>query len=323
VNVRLIAQSTYLPGEKILLESLSLGPAERRRLKALCQQYTYVSAQDSTELMLRASEAALSELRLKRPQFAHVISAPSLITAYGLEIPAVALRAKMQLDCAQCLNIAQGCIGILRGIELAARLISGETSGSAALVATSCRASALTENLSHGSFFWGDAGAAAVLVNGAESGFEIAHYAESSADEGFGSMRIDFGDSVVTQQSQKIRIAFDTPDAQIEYVRGEQRRMASVVDALLAARDIRQGDVSAVVLPSTGKNRLPSLFSEHRELLPRVVTDFRCAHLGGVDVLLSLQQWLASGAAKDGAWVILLSPAFTVQWGGLLLRYHV
>lgn len=253
-----------------------------------------------------------------------VISAPSLAPAYGLEIPAVALKAHLGLTKAQCLNITQGCVGVLRGIDLAAQLLAAQPDGGDIMVVTSCRASSYTQNMNHGAFFWGDAAAAVVLTCKPGPGLEIAGYSESSNDENWGAMRIAMGEAEYRPQNDDneslMQVRFDDAESQINYIRAEQRHFAAVVNELLAHRNLNEVDIDAIFLPSTGQNRVPSLFSEHRELLKRLRTDFRFAHFGGVDPILSIEQYLRSGLCAPGAWLIAASPAFTAQWGGLLFR---
>ena len=324
LRARISAFGFHFPGDQVEIASLPLTPDERDRLPRLGQAHTFISAEDSTALMVHAARAALERCGRPASALRMVISAPSLMTSYGLEIPAVALRAQLGLVNAQCLNLAQGCVGVLRAIELAAELLAGSVEGGDILVVTSCRASAHTRNMNHGAFFWGDAAAAVVLSATPGPGPRVEGYAEAAADTNWGAMRIELGDASGPPPDAahhgQIAVSFPTKEDQIDYIRGEQARFARVVDALLAAQGLVQEDISAIFVPSTGKNRAPILFSAHRALRDRLATDFRCGHLGGVDPILSLFQYLQGPTAADGAWMMALSPAFAAQWGGLLLR---
>ncbi|MFM9975211.1 MAG: hypothetical protein ACKVON_11665, partial [Beijerinckiaceae bacterium] len=288
------------------------------------QDITHISNEDSTTLMVHAGREALKSSGVAASDISLVISAPSLVTAYGLEIPAVALKAELGLARAQCLNIAQGCVGVLRGIDLAAKLLAAEPDGGDIMVVTSCRASSHTQNMNHGAFFWGDAAAAVILTTQSGAGLEVAGYAEASAAKNWGAMRIAIGEAEFArgniETGSQIQVHFDDAESQMDYIRAEQQHFAAVINELLAKQDLTEADIDAIFLPSTGKNRVPILFSEHRDLLKRLATDFRFAHFGGVDPIFSIHHYLNRSALTPGAWLMVASPAFTAQWGGLLLR---
>jgi len=320
---RIAALGFHFPGSPLRIDGLPLSPEETGRLPRLGQVITHIADEDSTALMVHAARDVLARHGGTASDIRMVISAPSLVTSYGLEIPAVAVRAELGLTNAQCLNLAQGCVGVLRGIDLAAQLVNAQPEGGDIMVVTSCRASSHTRNMNHGAFFWGD-GAAAVIVSAKDkTGVEIAGYAEASNDANWGAMRIGLGDAMEAASADdinRISVHFATPEDQIDYIRAEQRHFATVTNTLLDRQGLHEDDIDAVFLPSTGKNRIPILFSEHRGLLKKVGTDFSYAHFGGVDPILSISQHLEQGAGRPGGWLLLISPAFTAQWGGLLLR---
>jgi 3-oxoacyl-[acyl-carrier-protein] synthase III len=326
--VRISNFGVHLPGQPIRLDSLALDPEERERLPKLGQELTFISTENSTELMIHAGRDALSRSKRRPEDIRMVISAPSLITAYGLEIPAIAVRGALGLSNAECVNIAQGCTGVLRGIQLAAQMLSSEPEGGDIMVVTSCRASTLTRHLNHGAFFWGDGSAAVILTADPGPGLRICGYAERAAEENWDCMRIDFGDAQQCnqgpgqQRESLINVRFANADAQHSYIRREPELFAAVLNQLLARQSLQLTDIEGLVLPSTGLNRVPLLLSAHRALRSKLRTDFRMAHLGGVDALLALRDCVERGKVKDGAWLVVLSPAFTAQWGGLLLQHR-
>jgi 3-oxoacyl-[acyl-carrier-protein] synthase III len=326
-RIRIRGFGFHFPGEPVDISTLPLTADEAKRLPRLGQQITHISTEDSTALMVHASHDALRQCQIAVEDIRMVISAPSLMTSYGLEIPAVAIRAALGSSKAECLNLAQGCVGVLRGIDLAARLLAADPDRGDIMVVTSCRASSHTRNMNHGAFFWGDAAAAIVLTASHGPGLEVVGYSESSNSEDAGAMRIDFGDASAgdskSAEDHLIKVHFENAEAQINYIRGEQLHFAAVADELLAQQGLAQQDIDAIFLPSTGKNRVPILFSEHRELLTRLQTDFRFAHFGGVDPIFSIWQYLERQQPRPGAWLMVASPAFAAQWGGLLFRTPV
>jgi 3-oxoacyl-[acyl-carrier-protein] synthase III len=325
-KIRIRGFGLHFPGEPVAISTLPLTADEAKRLPRLGQETTYISSDDSTALMVHASRDALERNDVAASDLRMLISAPSLMTSYGLEIPAVAIHAALGSTNAQCLNIAQGCVGVLRGIDLAAQMLAAKPDGGDIMVVTSCRASSHTRNMNHGAFFWGDAAAAVILTASPGPGLEVVSYAEVSNIENWGAMRIPFGDSINTELKQNrddacmIQVEFDSAEGQIDYIRGEQRNFAAVVDELLSSQGLQQDDIEALFLPSTGRNRVPVLLSDHKDLLKRMKTDSRYAHFGGVDPIFSLYQHLAREAAPADSWQIVASPAFAAQWGGLLLR---
>ena len=323
-RIRIRGFGFYFPGEPIEISTLPLTGDETKRLLRLGQRTTHISTEDSTALMVHASHDALRQCQITPADIRMVISAPSLMTSYGLEIPSVAVRAALGSSRAECLNLAQGCVGVLRGIDLAAQLLAADPDRGDIMVVTSCHASSHTRNMNHGAFFWGDAAAAVVLTASHDPGLEVVGYSESSNHNDWGAMRIDFGDaldsSAESADSHQIKVRFENAEAQINYIRGEQKHFAVAADALLAQQDLTQEDIDAIFLPSTGKNRAPILLSEHRELLARLKTDFRFAHFGGVDPIFSISQYLEQQPPSPGAWLMVASPAFAAQWGGVLFR---
>jgi hypothetical protein len=114
-------------------------------------------------------------------------------------------------------------------------------------------------------------------------------------------------------------VSFPDARAQSDYILGEQRRCADVVATLLRDGKIDAADVEAVFVPSFGRNRVPLLFESYPGLAERIETDFRFAHMGGVDVPYFFSKYLRRRRAGGSGKVLLLSPAFTAQWAGVLL----
>ena len=106
------------------------------------------------------------------------------------------------------------------------------------------------------------------------------------------------------------------------YVMGEIRRFHGVVDDLLQGAGLSEHEISALFLPSTGENRNGMLFEDREDLLTKLQTDFRYAHMGGTDVLLFLHQYLQKHTPSNGDAYLMLSPAYTAQWGGVMLQYR-
>jgi 3-oxoacyl-[acyl-carrier-protein] synthase III len=318
-RARVAAFGFEFPGQPIILKSLVLNDADTDQLRATGQEFTYRSESDSTELSILAAGRALAAAGVPSSEVGLVVSAPSLISAHALEIPAVTLRARLGLGMAECLNVVQGCVGGLLGIRLAAQHVA--VNGGAALVATGCRASPLTDNMSHGSFFWGDGAGAVVLVADDRPGLRPIAYAEVSADEAYGAMRIDFGDGYRPMEGRdphRIRIEFASARERMNYVAGERKRFRETLESLLDRAGIDIAELSGIFLPATGSSRFLSLVDNNPELIARIGTDFRRPHIGGVDVLFFLNEHLR--AAAPGQWLAALSPAFTAQWAGLIFR---
>lgn len=327
-QVRIAATAVYLPGDPIPIAALDDDPKLAERLAPLGQEFTFVApGRSSTDLMEEAARLLFAQPDVHRETIGQVISAPSLLSGYGFEIPAIALRAKLGLAGADCLNLAQGCVGVLWALEIARQRLTLDPGLGDILIAVGCSASAITDRLTHGAYFWGD-GAMALLVTAKPGpGFVIESYAEMSSEQDWGAMRVPFGDSRPADAwtaPDDLRIAVTFPDAQAiaDYLAGETRRFTGVIDRLLAARGLQPGDIAAIGLPAFGRNRLRTLFRERRELQERVVTDFRYGHMGGVDPVYFLDRFRASGQAADGAWMLAMTAAFTAQWAGVLLRYR-
>ena len=294
-----------LPGEPVALESLELSPGQRDKLNRLGQEFAFVADVSSTELMVEAASDALARTGIPVDRVRHVITAPSLITGQGLEIPAVAIRARLGLRRAECLNIGQGCVGILRALQLADQFLHLAPDQGDVLVVTGCRASTVTRNLSHGAFFWGDGAAAAILSAEPGSGLHYVSYAESSSEADWGAMRIPHGDgmaaeSCVVPDDLLIDVRFESAADQMLYIQGEQDRFATTLNNLVAAGGIGVEDVSALFLPSFGRNRVPQLLERFAVLRDRLGTDFRYGHMGGVDNLLFLDHYVEHRSPPDG-----------------------
>jgi hypothetical protein len=80
-------------------------------------------------------------------------------------------------------------------------------------------------------------------------------------------------------------------------------------------------DIDGLFFPSIGKNRVPTLLANNRPLKAVVKSDFRYAHMGGVDVIFFLNQFLKAHPPTQESWYLALTPAFTAQWAGVLFRY--
>ena len=315
----------HLPGEPIPLAEIDLPHALRRHLERTGQEITYSTGGSSTELAISAARDTLDKAGIHAANIGLVISAPTLLTGFGLEIPAVAIRAELGLANADCLNIAQGCVGALAAIRIAAQFMHCEPDRGAVLIVTACKASSLMRNFTHGSFSWGDAAAGILITAASGEGPTVEFYAEQSATADWGAMRIPVGDAsmapLVPDISLQINVDFPSHEAQIDYIMGEKERCGGLINSLTSAAGIDASDIKAVFLPSFGRKRVPLLLEQHPELIDRVASDFRCAHLGGVDVLYFLDSYIHNSPPLSGSWSIALSPAFTAQWGGVLIRH--
>ena len=323
--IRLKSQGFHLPGEPIRLADVHQSAEMVEIMDAAGQEFTYHEDGSSTDLALAAAHDALEKAGVQPSDIGLIISAPTLLTSYGLEIPAVALRAELGAVNAECLNIAQGCTGFMVALRQAGQFLKCEPDGGDVLVVTACKASSLTEGYTHGSFFWGDAAAAAVVSNEPGKGLSLEAYAEVSSDQDWGAMRLRHGDAADYQACQPhddLRITVDFPDqrAQMDYIAGEQQRCDSLIDALLAKAGVGEDDIDALFMPSIGKNRMPYLLAKRPRLLERLETDFRYAHMGGVDVLFFLNAYLEAHPQSGAKLFMAMTPAFTAQWGGLIVR---
>lgn len=324
-GARIGAMGIHLPGEPISLAGIDLPDALSRHLEKTGQEITYSTGGSSTELAVSAARETLKKAGIGAADIGLVISAPTLLTGYGLEIPAIAIRAELRLANADCLNIAQGCVGALAAIRIAAQFLRCEPDRGAVLIVTACKASSLMKNFTHGAFSWGDAAAGILVAAGPGEGPTVEFYAEKSATADWGAMRIPIGDAstpVITPDAPlQVNVEFPSHEAQIDYIVGEKERCGELIDSLTSAAGIEAADIEAVFLPSFGRKRVPLLLEQHPELIDRVASDFRCAHLGGVDVLYFLDSYLHNSTPARGTWSIALSPAFTAQWGGVLIRH--
>ena len=315
-----------LPGAPLPLSDVDLPDNLRRRLAPTGQEFTYRSEGSSTDLAIAAARAALEKSGLAPDRIGLVISAPTLLTAYGFEIPAVAIRAALGLETADCLNVSQGCVGALSAMRVAAHFLRAEPDRSDVLIVTACRASSLLDGFTHGAFSWGDGAAAAIVTAEPGPGLMVEYYAEESATADWGAMRIPYGDAFdysTYDRPEDLQIIVDFPnsEAQLDYIIGEKDRCGTLINSLTAAAKITAEDVSAVFLPSFGQKRVPLLLEDHRNLIERVASDFRYAHMGGVDVLFFLDTYLSETPPPSKCWLLILSPAFTAQWAGLVLSY--
>ena len=325
-GVRIRGFGIHLPGPQISLADVDVSDDIRQRLRPTGQEFTYRAEGSSTDLAVSAARKALDSAGSKATDIGLVISAPTLLTGYGFEIPAVAVRAELGLENADCLNISHGCVGALAALRLAAQFLHCEPDRGEVLVVTACRASSLVDGFTHGAFSWGDGAGAMIVTADTGPGLNVEYYAEQSSLADWGAMRIPYGDArdySDWRPDQDFRINVDFPDhkAQIEYVMREKDRCGDLIDALTSAAGIDVVDVGAVFLPSFGKNRVPLLLERHQLLTERVSSDFRFAHMGGVDLLLFLETYLKQSPPDVSTWLLALTPAFTAQWGGVAFRY--
>lgn len=326
-NVRIQRMAFALPDTRIDLETLDLPENDRARLPSLGQEFSHTDDADSTSLMVEATAKVISDLEDPARQIGMVISAPSLISAYGLEIPAVAIRARLGLQGAECLNLSQGCVGVLRAVEMAATYLKASPDLENVLVSVGCKASSITQNLTHGGFFWGDSAGAILLTSAEGLGLHFAGYAESVANQNWDAMKIRFGDGrpgATCKEPEDFNIVVEFPDirAQADYVAAEQGHFNNVIEALMARHLLQDQDIDALILPSFGRNRIGSLLQNHKPLIDKIKTDFRYGHMGGVDNFLFLDRYMNETNVKDGSWIIAMTPSFTSLWGGVLFRYR-
>lgn len=185
-SVRLREMAFHLPGQQIPLDSVEIDGELREKLAGSGQEFTFQSNEDSTQLAITAARDAMSRADMDPANIGLVISAPTLLSSYGFEIPAIALKAELELEKADCLNIAQGCVGFLVAMKIAAQFLRCEPTRGDVLVVTACKASSLMDNFTHGSFFWGDAAAAAIVTSEPGQGIHIEAYREVSSDQDWG-----------------------------------------------------------------------------------------------------------------------------------------
>ena len=136
-------------------------------------------------------------------------------------------------------------------MKLAAELLASEGSPGNVLVVTACKSSTLMDNCNHGSFFWAD-GAAAAIISGIEGpGLNLLAYAENSSDQDWGAMRLHHGDkqtykNTTPEKDLKLVVDFYDERAQLEYVIAEQKRCDRLIAALLEETDLTEDDISAI-----------------------------------------------------------------------------
>ncbi len=325
-DARIRSLEFYLPGDPVSLAEIDMSDDMRAKLPGIGQEFTFMSDDNSTEMSILAARQALDKAGIDAKDIGLIISAPTLSTSYGFEIPAIAIRAALGLQNAECLNVAQGCVGFLAAMRLAAQYLATNQGRGDVLVVTACKASTLMKNFTHGAFFWADAAAAAVLTTSPDAGLRVVAYGEKNSDQDWGAMRLRHGDDVPHGQCDpaddlKVVVDFADDRAQMDYIVGEQSRCGGLIDALLVAGNLELDALEGLFLPSIGANRVPHLLGKHKELREKVRSDFRFAHMGGVDVMFFLDQHLKAKPPQQGEWYMVMTPAFTAQWGGLLLRY--
>lgn len=324
-DARIRGMGFHIPGSPLPVAEIDLPEETRSQLASTGQEFTFRSDCSSSELGIEAAREALRQCGVGAGDIGLVITAPTLLSAYGFDIPAVAVRAALGLENATCLNLSQGCVGILTALRLADQFLRLEDGAGDVLVVTACKASSLTDGFTHGAFYWGDGAAAAVLTRAPGAGLSVRAYGEISATENLGAMRIRYGDAADYRSfdpAEDFKIVVDFPDAraQLDYITGEQERCALLIDGLTAAAGLDASDIDALFLPSVGRKRVPLLLDSHPELIDRVGSDFRYPHLGGVDVLLFLDAHIRAASPEAGEWFLAMTPAFTAQWGGVLLH---
>lgn len=325
--VRLRSLEFHLPGPPVPVADLARTEDLRARLQGIGQEFTFRSQLDSTELSIEAARTALEKADVPSDRIGLVVSAPTLTTSYGFEIPAIAIRAALGLENAECLNLAQGCVGFLSGLRIARRFLTAPEDAGDILVVTACKASTMMDDLNHGAFFWADAAAASVVTREPGPGLHVGAYAERSSGADWGAMRYRHGDGrsfrdCVPEDDLKLVVEFPDERAQMDYILGEQERCEAVISALLAAEGLAADDVDALFLPSIGRNRVPHLLSSMQALRAKVATDFRYGHMGGVDVMFFLDRHLRAEEPDGERRYLVLTPAYTAQWGGLALRFR-
>lgn len=326
-RTRLVSRALYLPGEPVVLSDIGMSGEMREKLKGTGQEFTFRSDEDSTAMSLAAARAALERSGLEARDIGLVITAPTLTTSYGLEIPAIAIRTGLGLMRAECLNVAQGCVGFLASLRLANQFLLTEKNIKNVLIVTACKASTMMDDMNHGSFFWGDAAAATVVTSAPGTGLKFCAYKEISSEQDWGAMRVKHGDhqspdACDPAKDLKVVVDFAEGRAQMDYIVGEQARCEGLIAGLLDAGGLTAEGLGALFLPSIGANRIPHLLSTDKRLRAKVKTDFRYAHMGGVDALFSLDLYLNSDPPAEPAFFIAATPAYTAQWGGVLLRYE-
>ena len=327
-GIRLRSLCFNLPGQPIPLSEVNASEEMTDLMAGTGQEFTFCTQDTSTDLAVIAARKSMQEAGVKADQIGLVISAPTLLTSYGFEIPAVGVRAALGINGADCLNVAQGCTGFMVAMHLASQFLQCEPDRGDVLVVTACKASSLLDGFTHGSFFWGDGAAAAVVTREKGTGLFLQAYSEVSSDQDWGAMRLRYGDAVdfrSCQPSEDLRITVDFPDqrAQMDYIAGEQHRCKALVDSLLDKAGIEEGLIDAVFMPSIGKNRMPYLLGDYPRLLDKLKTNFSYAHMGGVDVMFFMQTYLEAHPAAEEKWFLAMTPAFTAQWGGVLFSYKV
>ncbi len=312
----------YFPGERIELSSLDLNDHEQKLVEKSGQRFTYTSTNGSTALALEACKKSLENRN--RDKIGLVISASSLLTSTGLEIPAISLRSDLKLLNAQCLNITQGCTGVLAGLKLAKYHIL-ENPEEEVLLSVYSSSSNLMKNQNFGSFFWADGAGSFILRKDSGNdpkGIHYLDYFECNSEKDQNAMRVNFGDQLGFHiedafKDLSIKTQFSGPRAQMDYIQGEIRRFQGTFDQILERNSLSENDIEGILVPSTGKNRLPNLFKGKEDLIDKVKGDFSMAHMGGVDPFITLNNIYEEGVTGK---FIILSPAFTAQWAGVLLE---
>ena len=325
---KILSLGFSLPGKPIALHNLKIDPALENHLKDSGQEFTYKTENDSTVLALEAAKVAINSSGIDAESIDFIISAPTLLTSYGFEIPAVTLRAELGLNNAECMNISQGCTGILVALRMAEMIIRSETNNKNVLIVSACKSSTLIDQFTHGSFYWGDAAIAAVVSRPGGTGLHYCRYAEANSISDWGAMRLKHGDGTyygncVPSDDLRVVVEFPNIRAQADYISGEKDRCAAVIELLLDMHNLKMHDIKSVFFPSIGKNRVRTLLEGFPEIMDKVGTDFKYPHMGGVDLMFFVNNYLNKKKPQQEEWYIALTPAFTAQWSGILLNYGI
>ncbi len=316
----------FFPGKPISLESIDQPSATRIRLDQTGQKFTFQSHTNSTQMAIAAAQDVITATKIDPNRIGLIISAPSLITSYGLEIPAIAIRAALKSYKSDCLNVAQGCAGFLVAMRLAAQFLQAEPERGDVLIVTSCQASTLMKNFTHGAFSWGDAAVAILITSEPGPGLHFTAYREENASTNWGAMRLQYGDAMAfdlcnPESDLTLEVDFEDSHAFSEYLQGEQQRCFLLIENLLSAGKLSASEINAVFLPSIGRRRIPHLLAKHPSLIDKVQTDFSYPHMGGVDIMLFLDNHIRQHPPIADSWYMAMTPAFTALWGGVLFRF--
>jgi 3-oxoacyl-[acyl-carrier-protein] synthase III len=314
-----------LPSQAVELTSFDLSEQEKKILMETGQEKTYLTHKGSTDLAISSAKNCLEHSNEDPKNIDLVISAPALITSYGLDIPAVAVGANLNLTNAQFLNIQQGCGGALIAIKIAAQHLEHCPEEKKVLVSTYSVSSSLMKNQNFGAFFWADGAASFLVSKKGKSNLMFRGYSEITSFQDWGAMHIPFGDSKGIDDCNfpddfQIQNVFKGVREKMQYIEGEVCRFQDCLNSLLEHEGISDKDLNGIFLPSTGKNRLPMLFKTKEHLLKILCVNHALAHMGAVDLFWNLKNYIDKMKLPSG-YFAMLSPTFTAQWSGVLFSY--